>query len=254
MKKISVILCLCVSMLFGSSASFAADLPAGAGLSLDDVVKNLQSNQAKIKDLYAETETTIVSNMAVPGSKEKGPQKMVQKGKMWTKGESKSKIEMSSPMKQVTITNGDKMAIINSDTGQKVVQDMKKLRQQSGQGTVNSGQMSLDKAKEVFDLSAAKKGDLYVITGVPKKDNKFLGKMEFYVDAEKWVPVKILMYDGKGKPISQSEIQYQEVSDVWVPVKNSSNITTPMGAMKVEMEFSNIKVNKGINDKEFKIE
>lgn len=222
---------------------------AVADLSLDEVIKNLQANQAKVKDMYAETSTTILSNMTLPGQTGKGPQKMVQRGKMWTKGETKSKIEMLSPMKQTTITNGDKMAVINPETGQKMEQDLKKLK-----GPERQAQMSLEKAKEYFDLSAAKKGDEYIVTGVPKKENKFLGKMEFYVDASRWVPVKIFMYDAKGRPLSQSEIEYSQISGVWVPAKNKSIVTTPAGKMEIEMEFSNVKVNKGIGDDEFKIE
>src|SRR3989338_11321714 len=223
--------------LFIASSAFAADL------SIEAVIANMQVNQAKINDMYAETTTTITSNMAIPGQESKGPQKMVQKAKMWTKGQDKSKIEMLSPMKQITITNGDMMATINQETGQKAIQDLKKLREKSG-GLGSGGQMSLDKAKEFFDLSVRKLDastpgtlDTHIITGIPKKENKFLGKMEFYVDSEKWVPVKILMYDTKGKPMSQSEIQYQEISDlstedlskadVYVPVKNISNVTTP---------------------------
>ncbi|OGB90163.1 hypothetical protein A2625_04190 [candidate division WOR-1 bacterium RIFCSPHIGHO2_01_FULL_53_15] len=245
MKKAFLFLCFFAAICL--SASLAAPL------SLNEVIKNLQSNQSKIKDMYAETKTTITSNMVMPGQETKGPQKMVQKGKMWTKGESKSKIEMLSPMKQTTVTNGDKMAIINPETGQKMVQDLKRLK---GQGTGGKGQesMSLEKAKEFFDLSVAEKDGGYVITGVPKKDNKFLGKMQFFVDPTKWVPVKIVMYDAKGKPMSQSEIEYKKVSDIWVPEKNKSLVTTPMGKMEVEMEFSNIKVNKGISDGEFKVE
>jgi outer membrane lipoprotein-sorting protein len=230
-----------------TSLSFAADL------SLDELVAKIQANQAKIKDMYAETTTTITSTMAVPGQKEKGPQKMVQKGKMWTKGKDKSKVEMLSPMRQTTVTNGDKMMIINPETGQKIVQDLKKLREKSGMPDA-SKQMDLERAKEFFDLSATKKGEDYIIVGVPKKEIKILGKMEFYVDSEKWVPTKVLMYDSKGKLLSQSEIEYTKVSDVWVPAKNVSNVTTPMGTMKVEMEFTNIKVNQGISDKEFKID
>ena len=233
--------------------SFLIVLSASSSdLALDDVIKNIQSNQSKIKDMYAETTTIITSNIKMPGAAEKGPQKMVQKGKMWSKGEGKSKIEMISPMKQVTITNGDKMAVIYPETGQKVIQDLKKLRDKSGMSDA-SKQMSLEKAKEFFDLSAKAKDNGYVITGIPKKENKFLDKMEFYVDGEKWVPIKILLYGPKDKLISQSEIEYQKISDVWVPVKNLSNISTPAGTMKVEMEFSNIKINKGISDKEFNI-
>jgi outer membrane lipoprotein-sorting protein len=157
-------------------------------------------------------------------------------------------------MRQITITNGDKMVIIDSETGQKMVQDLKKMREKSGLGTVTGGQMGLDKAKEYFDLSLAQKGGDYVIAGVPKKENKFLGKMEFYVDGDKWVPIKIYMYDAKGKLMSQSTIEYQQVAGLYVPVKNISNISTPMGKMAVEMTFENIKVNEGIGDGEFKVE
>lgn len=245
LKKFLVFSCL---SLVVSCSAFAADL------SLDEVVAKLQGNERKIKDMYAETKTIISSNMSVPGQAAKGPQKMEQVGKMWTKGSDKSKIEISSPMKQVTITNGDKMAIINSDTGQKMVQDLKKMRGQGIQGSRDQGQMNLEKAKEFFNLSIKKNGDDYIITGVPKKENKFLGKMEFYVDTSNWVPTRVMMYDLKGKLMSQSTIKYQSVSGVWVPSSNVSAITTPMGRMDVTMEFNNIKVNSGIADKEFRIE
>ena len=247
MKKVIVCLIVSLALLCSSTIVYAGDV------SLDDLIGKIQGNQKRIKDMYAETTTIITSSMAMPGAEGKGPQKMTQKGKMWTKGEDKSKIEMISPMKQVTITNDDKMAIINSETGQKIVQDLKKLRQQSGMPE-SSKQMSLEKAKDFFSLSTSKKGDDYVITGVPKKENKFMSKMEFYVDSGKWVPVKIFMYDAKGKPISQSDIEYQKISDIWIPVKNKSIVNTPAGRMEVEMEFSNVKINKGISDREFVVE
>jgi outer membrane lipoprotein-sorting protein len=248
MKKLTGIICLLALLALFASVSGAA------APSLDDVVKNLQANQGKIKDMYAETTTTVTSNMTVPGQESKGPQKMVQTGKLWTKGETKSKVEILSPLKQITITNGDQMAIINPETGQKVVQDLKKMRGKSGQGTVNSGQMSLDKAKEYFDLSLSQKDGTYVITGVPRQANKFLGKMEFYVDASRWVPTNIFMYDAKGKLMSQSAIEYEQVSGLWVPARSISNISTPMGKMNVDMSYENIKVNEGIGDGEFRVE
>ncbi|MGB9613144.1 MAG: LolA family protein [Candidatus Margulisiibacteriota bacterium] len=232
---------------------FLAFSVLAADLSLKEVVAKIQANQGKIKDMYAETTTTITSSMTIPGQKDKGPQKMVQKGKMWTKGKDKSKIEMLSPMRQTTVTNGDKVMMINPDTGQKIVQDLKKLREKSGMPDT-SRQMDLEEAMKYFNLSVKREGKDYVIVGEPKEENKILGKMEFYLDPEEWLPVKILMYDPKGKLMSQSEIQYQKISDAYVPLKNISNITTPMGMMKVEMEFSKVKVNQGISDKEFAIE
>lgn len=256
-KLIQVIFLLSV---FLSSAFI---LPSfGEDTLLQDVINKIQANQSKINDMYAETTTTITSNMTMPGQESKGPQKMIQKSKMWTKGQDKSKIEMLSPTRQITITNGDQKAIINPESGQKVVQDLKKLREKSGGLVVgqSGGQMTLDKVSEFFYLSVRKLDpstsggiDTYIITGVPKKENKFMGRMEFYVDGEKWLPFKIIMYDPKNRPMSQTEIEYQQVSDVWAPAKNLSSITTPMGSMRVDMEYSNLKINQGMSDKIFEI-
>ena len=251
--------------LFIASSAFAADL------SIEAVIANMQVNQSKINDMYAETTTTITSNMAMPGQESKGPQKMVQKAKMWTKGQDKSKIEMLSPTRQVTITNGDQMATINPETGQKVVQDLKKLRDKSG-GLAGgqSGQMTLDKISEFFYLSVRKLDssttegvNTYLVTGVPKKENKFMGKMEFYVNSEKWLPVKIIMYDPKNRPMSQTGIEYSSVEDkseaasegavIFVPLKNKSVVSSPMGKMEIEVEYTKVKINSGINDNEFSI-
>ncbi|MFC1571292.1 outer membrane lipoprotein carrier protein LolA [Candidatus Margulisiibacteriota bacterium] len=249
--------CFLVSLLLIISPSFAADL------TLENLIEKIQVNQSKITDMYAETTTTMTSSIAMPGSKSKGPQTMVQKGKMWTKGKDKSKIEMLSPMKQTTITNGDQMAIINPETGQKMIQDLSKMEGRQGMAG-QSGEMDLEKAREYFDLSVSTKKSedgkisAYVIKGVPKEVNKFLGKMEFHIDPTRWVPTKVLMYNSKGKIMSQSEIEYASFAvgkkgSVYVPLKNSSNVNTPAGKMKVEMVYGKIKVNKGIKDTEFKI-
>ena len=257
-KKVTRLFCIFVSLIlysFFASSSLAEDL------SLKDLLTQIQSNQSKIKDMYAETTTTITSNIVMPGAIKKGSQKMVQKGKMWTKGRDKSKIEMLSPTKQVTITNGDMMAIINPETGQKFIQDLKKLREKSGGQVVgqSGGQMTLEKAMDYFDLSVRSQKtedgeiEVYIIKGVPKEKNKFLSKMEFYINASRWVPVKILMYGPRDKLISRSEMEYEKISDIWIPIRNISDVNTPVGKMKVEMGFKNIKINKGISDKEFKI-
>ncbi|MFH1361407.1 MAG: outer membrane lipoprotein-sorting protein, partial [bacterium] len=124
------------------------------------------------------------------------------------------------------------------------------------------GEMSLEKAMEYFDLSLKKDNDSYVITGIPKERNKFMSKMEFYLDSKRWVPTKILMYGGNGKLLSRSEIEYVRVKgpgsrgqeELWVPEKNSSVVNTPMGKMEIEMVYSNIKVNQGIKDEVFRVE
>lgn len=210
---------LLLSTILISSLAFASDLD------FNNIIAKVQSNQSKIKDMYAETETTISSNLAIAGSQPS--QKMVQRGKIWTQGQDKTKIEMTSPTRQITINNG------------------------RGQGN-----MDLAKAKEYFNLTVRRTGDSgqYVISGLPKKANKFIGKMELYIDGAKWVPTKIVLYDNQGAPISQTEMEYTKVKEIWVPIKNKSIVSTPLGNMEVEQKYSNIKVNQGINDAEFEVE
>ncbi|OGC12061.1 hypothetical protein A3K48_06265 [candidate division WOR-1 bacterium RIFOXYA12_FULL_52_29] len=249
MKKIITLLFLvtmAASMVFADSMA-----------SVDLIVKKVQLNQDRINDMYAETTTLISSNLSLPGSEKSEPQKMTQQGKIWTKGKEKSKVEMLSPVKQITVTNGDKMMVVNPETGQKVVQDLKKLREQSGLPG-SSQQMDLEKAKQYFEFTVANQGvpgkAIYVISGSPKKENKFLSRMELYIDGQRWIATKILMYGSKGELVSQSDIEYAIVGGVWVPKKNVSFVSTPAGRMDVEMTFDNIKVNRGISDSVFKVE
>jgi len=217
-------------------------------LSLDALIAKVQENQGLLKDMQADMTTTISSPM------QKVP--MVQKGHIWSKGSDKSKIEISEPMKQTTIMNGSKMMM--EVNGQKTVQDLSKMGNKSF--SADQGKMSLEKAKEYFDLSVKQgtgdSGQLtgYIVTGVPKEKNDFLGKMEFYIDPEKFVPTRITIYSGKGKLITTSIIEYSEISGVWVPVKNVSNVTMPTGSMNIEQVFENVKINAGIKDSVFAVE
>ncbi|OGB86791.1 hypothetical protein A3H38_04595 [candidate division WOR-1 bacterium RIFCSPLOWO2_02_FULL_46_20] len=251
MKK----MCKLVSVIFVCLMLSASFVAAEEALTLEILLSKVQANQLKVIDMYAETTTKITSNLQLTTDNKTGSQTMTQKAKMWTKGTDKSKIEMISPTKQITITNGDQMAIINPETGQKVIQDLSKTKNPLGGN--QSDQMNLQKAMEYFNLSLKKADAYYIITGVPKKENKFMGKMEFYIDSASWVPVKVLMYDAKNKLISQSTMEYKKIEigkdSIWQLAKSVSNVNTPMGAMKVEMGFENIKVNEGVSDKEFEV-
>ena len=258
-----IILCA-LFLVFISSTCLAQSL------SLDSLIAKVQENQGLLRDMQADITTTISSPM------QKEP--MVQKGHIWSKGSDKSKIEISEPMKQTTIMNGTKMLM--EMNGQKTVQDLSKMGNK-GFGA-DQGKMSLEKAKEYFDLSVkqgtgdsgqpariasqSEAGGLtgYIVTGIPKQKNDFLGKMEFYIDPGKFVPTRIAIYNGKGKLITTSVIEYMsaevstkadsEISGIWVPIKNISNVTMPTGSMSIEQVFENVKVNAGIKDSVFAIE
>ncbi|OGC24101.1 hypothetical protein A3J90_02530 [candidate division WOR-1 bacterium RIFOXYC2_FULL_37_10] len=220
--------------LSASPFSFAADL------SIEDIASNLQVNQSKIKDMYCEMNTTIKQGTGTP---------MTQSAKMWTKGEDKSRMEMITPMKQTIIRNGNKSAIIDSN-GQKTVSDVNA----STKGNMGGqSKVDIEKFKETFDLKVKATDDGYIIEGTPKEKTQFLGKMEIYVDGKNWVSTKILIYDSHDKVITQTQIDYKEISGVLVPVKSLTESKMMGMNMTIEVKFEDVKVNQGIEGGVFKL-
>jgi outer membrane lipoprotein-sorting protein len=250
-KKVVVLLIV----ILIPSVVYAADISAEA------LIAKLKETQSLVKDLQADTKTVITSNISIPGAPSKGPQTVTQTGHIWQKGSNKSKVVITSPMKQITITNGSMMTMISPDTGQKVTQDLSKVQGAGGKGQG----MDATKALDYFNLTVRKneggtgEAEAYVISGTPKEANQFLGRMDFFIDAEKYIPIRIAMYTPKGALMSLSEMEYEPVvissaETVYVPKKIKSVVTMQMGSINTEMEYENIKVNQGIKESVFEAE
>ncbi|OGC05445.1 hypothetical protein A2230_07085 [candidate division WOR-1 bacterium RIFOXYA2_FULL_36_21] len=223
--------------LFFSPVSFAADL------SIEAIASNLQANQSKIKDMYCEMNTTIKQGSGAP---------MMLIGKMWRKGEDKSRMEMIIPMEQTVIRNGNKSVTINSTSGRKTVNV---INNSAMRDLVSQSKFDIEFFKETFDLKVkAIDGDyIYIIEGTPKEKSEVLGKTEIYVDGKNWVSTKILIYDSHDKVMTQTQIEYQEISGAFVPVKSVTESKAMGMNMTIEVDFENVKVNQGISDGKFEI-
>lgn len=227
-------------------------LPALSAVDVEDLITKIRATQDKVEDLEADVVTKMSSTM-------KDGKDMEQKAHLWVKGQGKAKMEVFSPQKQITITDGSKMAVINPETGQKYVQDMSEKKGMAS-GVGEGSLIDQTKVFDYFDLEVEeKKGFLggvkeYIITGTPKEANKFLGKMVFIIDAKNYIPKKIEIFNPKGSKISTTTLEYKKIKGVYVPQKNVSVVSLPGGQMKVEMEFKDLKVNQGIPDSVFKID
>lgn len=156
---------------------------------------------------------------------------------------------MITPMKQTIIRNGNKSAIIDSN-GQKTVSDVNA----STKGNMGGqSKVDIEKFKETFDLKVKATDDGYIIEGTPKEKTQFLGKMEIYVDGKNWVSTKILIYDSHDKVITQTQIDYKEISGVLVPVKSLTESKMMGMNMTIEVKFEDVKVNQGIEGGVFKL-
>lgn len=226
-------------------------LPAFSAVKADEVIQKVRAAQQKIKNL----ETDITSKMT---SDIKGSRSIEQKGHLWVKGEDKSKFEISEPQQQIMINAQGKSVIIDKKTGRKIVQDLEKS-QGAAPGMGKGSPIDQTKVFDYFDLEVKENkgffgfGREYVITGIPKEKNEFLGKMVFYIDGRKYVPKKVEVFNPKGAKISMTNLKYRTIDGIYVPQKSVSEISLPNGKMKVVMEFKNIKVNHDIPDSIFKI-
>ncbi len=230
-------------LLLVSAMSFAADPK------IDGVIAKIRDNQNKIQDLSANISTKLRSDT-------KDKKSLEQKGSIMIKGADMSRMEMSSPIPQLSVTNKDKMMMVNPATGQKMVQDLKKLRKQTGKDDLGQNPLDQTRILDYFNLSLEEKGIFFksfVLSGTPKDPKKFAGTIKFYVDESKYVPTKIEIYNQENKLVSLSNLSYTKIKDIWVVNKNSSWIVIPNGKMYVDMKFENIKINEGISDKAFEI-
>ncbi len=239
-KRLALVLGLLVLCAFSATA---------LDPKIEGIISKIKENQMKIKDLSADIVTLIKSDT-------KDKKSLEQKGSILVKGEDKSRMEMTAPVPQITVTSKDKMMVVNPATGQKFVQDLKKLRKQTGKEDLGQNPLDQTKILDYFDLTVEERGIIsksYVITGTPKNKNKFMGKVKFYVDEGRYVPTKIEIYNAEGKLISGTDLGYIKIKDIWVVDKNSSWISVPGGKMEVSMRFNNIKINEGVSDKAFEI-
>src|SRR3989339_1763709 len=240
MKKLLFVL----TFLLGATCLLAADL------SLDDLIKKLEASKSQVKDFYAETSTKMYSDIKF-NQKGKASQSE-QKGKLWQKGKDKTKIELLTPKRLIMVRQGREVVTFDPVTGQKMRSSLDDDdKKQLGEPT---GEFTLERAKKIFTLSVRKQGNDYIVTGIPKQQQGMVGKMEIYINSSRWLPDKIIIYDLQGKKFGESKMEYQQVNNIWVLKKTYSVNNTPIGKMEITMEYSNTKVNQGLDDKEFEVD
>lgn len=94
--------------------------------------------------------------------------------------------------------------------------------------------------------------NLYIIAAIPKSQTKEFPKMEWFVDYEKGVVVKILIYNVTGHLDGIIEIEYKQITDkILFPSKIIDTIIASLNTTKKEIIYENIEINTNIGDNEF---
>ena len=253
--------------------------------SATDLTAKINENNAKVLDLQATMITTIKSSML-------GGQPITQRATFYKKGNDKSRVEMiiaSSPplggfrglnsgtQKQTTITNGDESWMIGGD-GQVIKSADSGLRI-ADRKTAQTDPTAYLKYFEltVDEVSSPPLGGFrgpsdnqttYLITGTPKAgtdlaNNQYFGSIKMYIDKTRFVPVQMQIYKQDGSLLMSTTMTYQQIKDVWVNDKSTSQIIIAMPSsggtfgsqnqtMDMTVEYKGLKVNEGLKDELFK--
>jgi len=215
----------------------------GATNRLEKIITALEKNKGKVEDM----ECTVVIRTGLPGEKE-----MVQKFRMWTKGDKKIRIEPFGDYRgemSKMIVNGDRMLMVGPD-GKEFITDYNKNKSALPGGTkMEQNYAEFLKEKDVKRIEI--KGNKAVVEVVPE-NYPVAQKVVMVVDLDKGVVTEQKLYTNFG--VNKMRMHYQRIDNAWVMSDIEMDVPVPQGGRgKMVIEFKNVKVNKGIKDNLFYI-
>ena len=209
----------------------------------------MEARQNEIQTLEADITTNVHST-------HKNFPTVRQQGKIYVKSPNRSRVEITTPYKQTTITNGNQIKVIDEESGQYQISDISEKEGAAPLLPHGGGAIDPVKALEYFDLRITKNTNKeIVLEGIPKKQTPSLTKLVLTLSAEHFLPVHIALWGEEGQRISDTTITYRIISGIYVPFRNDATVLLPdANKMNVEIEFKNVAVNAPIPDEQFQIE
>jgi len=203
---------------------------------IDDISKILQKNAGRVQDMQADV--VMEMDLGKAGTK-------TQRMKIWVKGKDKIKMEME---KQTMIMNGDKM-MMDTPQGKRVINQPTTKGMPPG---INLQQGIGDFFKENSGKIVSQGRNKAVIKLIPKDKNPMMSKIEMTVDTKRGVITEQRMYSNYGT--TKMRMEYKNIGGIWVISSIDMIVPTPQGKVgRMKIRYKNIKINKGISDKMFKI-
>ncbi|TES93517.1 MAG: hypothetical protein E3J87_02170 [Candidatus Cloacimonadota bacterium] len=234
-----------------------------SAVTIDEIIKRLEENQGKIKDLEADVvmEVNNVAGMIT-----------AQELKVWSKGDDKTKIEIvhSDAFEDDSLTffpttviiNGSKMSIGQRGKTQQVIdieeiQDKGKVDKRYEPMEQFTLGMGLLKGMGDFlrksEVSIVKEeGNKITLSIIPEETNLLMQKINMVVDMGRGVITQQKMYSNMG--INFCRMEYEKKDEIWILRKfTMTNSFGQMGTSTVKVEYKNIQLNKGIENVMFEI-
>ncbi len=237
MQKIALSLCFFVALVIASLAA-----PA---LTVDDVIAKLVAQQGLVKDFSAD--------IVISKKTEEAKDAPAIKGKIWSRGFERVKIIFDKSDPHILIANGEKLLVIDA-MGKKSVLEIAP-EEKFDVGMHNQGRLDFGRLSQFFSIKLVpiKLDGKIKLSCLPKADNIINDRADFLIDTNKWVPINLQTYDNKGKLLTNVEMNYEQIDRISVPVSIVINSIFPTAKAVTKIEFTNVKINRGINESEFEL-
>lgn len=229
-----------ILLLFLLSVSFCFATTAG------DILQQLIQSQNSITSYSATIKTTSTINGRV----------IVSNSKIYTKGSTKSRMEIGLPGggKQTIIANNGKCYMNSPSLKAPIIKDV---------GTTTSAPVDntqavngfINSLKENTLIIVANLGDnRYELKGESKDTNAKIHFIDFIVDLEKKSIENLKLLDKDNNIYAEYAISSIMIKNIWTMNKMSITSNPQAGiTLKIENEYSNIKVNEDISESLFAI-
>lgn len=221
----------------------------------EGVLRKVSENYRLIEDLKADMAVSTILDSKLLG--ETGYYRY------YFKKPNKEKIETySSPERttktDIVIINGSIMNLVNPST--KAIQEVDLLAK-ANIDSARFNQMDIYyNLTEFINAHVVTKNEtdsdlanfIIAIDAVPKIQNPLYEKLELFIDYNKGLLIKSLLF--KGGPLREKmEIQESRVmpNGAWVPVKMAKTPMLTSGNMVSTLTYSDIRINTGLADKDF---
>lgn len=224
------------------------------GYSVDQVILKLKENQGKIQDMSADMSMALSTIVTMPGANTSSAMTAEQKGRLLLKDNDKLKMIISSPNKAETTLNGSKILQVMPGSGNRVV----KIRNPGdpaygGPNETQTLNINWDNINESYYLMLTQRGSETAISATPRLDNQTIGEVKYIVDPSRWVVTRFFEYDPDGKQLLQSDIEYVNLNETWVPAVVSTSANVMLTRIDSTMTLTNVQINQGLSDDEFVI-
>lgn len=209
-------------------------------ITVKDIISKLKHNSDSINDLRFDITTRVKGE---PG---------YQISRYFYKKKNKHKIVTLSHPKMTVVIDGLKQYIKSEDSTDVITNYINSDYQGIGYGVID-----LKKYLKGFNISISRdkskiENNIYVLK-CARKNKEDSNSVDMYVNYNKGTIEKYDVFDNAGKKYIETEIKYKLFKDIWLITKINTKYFTVLEEKEIEVEFSDIRLNSGISDSEFKL-